>query len=240
LSPYDQASPFRGEVRVDALSVSLLHRFLAAADLDDLAAIREELLGAELDTDDRLEVTAVLHDWDDIQAVANLLMHPQLIPADERAPSVQRGLGDVEHSYLRLAACVGVGELDLAELDDDTRHRLVQTLLDAVATDAGTIAERASFSVIWLLRPTDAPEVVECLTHPSSRVRHNLAQGLLGLLDSSGLGALISEPGFVPAELQARALQQLESDGIDLSTPAEGQRKPLVLAYVPNYVDWTG
>ena len=81
--------------------------------------------------------------------------------------------------------------------------------------------------------------VVQCLLHESPRVRHNLGQGLLGLLDTVGLRALLTQPGFVPVDVQQRAADQLAADGIDLTRSTEQQRRPLVLAYVANFSEWT-
>ena len=64
-----------------------------------------------------------LHDWTDLQAVSNLLMHPQVIPGEHRNAEVQRGLDDVENPYVRLAAVVGIGELDLSPVTDVERNR---------------------------------------------------------------------------------------------------------------------
>ena len=217
---------------------SAVRRFLEATDLDELASARAAIGDAEVDVDDQLEIEAVVNDWDDTQAVANLLMYPQLLPAADRVSLLRRGLDD-DRTYLRLAATVGLGELDLAEFADETRHELVQSLLDLIVEDSGCVADRASFAVVWLLRPTDAPEVAECLGHPSKTVRHNLTHGLLTVLDTAGLAALLDEPGFVPPAAQQVALQRLAVDGIDLDQPAVEQQRPLILAYLPNLTDWT-
>jgi hypothetical protein len=222
----------------DGVVSSPLRAFLSATDLDELLARRQQLGDATLDAADHGEVLTALLEWTDLQAVSNLLMYPQVIPAAQRNAEVQRGLDDVENPYARLAAVVGIGELDLSRITDIERHRFVHTLLDLIANDGTVCAERASFSIVWLMRQPDTPDILETLNHPSPRVRHNVLQGLLELLGTPGLAALLELPGFVARETQQRALEAVDEAGIDLSVPADDQRRPLVLAFVPNYADF--
>lgn len=217
--------------------MSGLRRFLAAADPDELARARAEIDAHLLGFDDRLEIEAVLHDWDDVQAVANLLMYPELIVADERIAQIRRALAD-GHTYLQLAATVAVMVVERAEIGDDARFDLVQQLLALVGSDRGVLADRASYSVIALLTPTDGPEVVERLDHPSDTVRRNLFQGMLALVGPSGMRSLVEEPGFVEPEVQAAVRVRLRDDGVDLTRPADDLRLPLILAYLPTLAEW--
>jgi hypothetical protein len=218
---------------------SPLRRFLVASDPDRLAQARAAFDPDRLSLDDRLEIEAVLHDWDDVQAIANLLMYPELIAADERIAQLRRALVD-EHTYLQLAATVAIIEIERAEVGEDARFDLVQRLLATIAGDRGVLADRASYSLIALLTPTDGPEVVAQLDHPSATVRRNLTQGILGLVGPSGIKSLVDEPGFVEPEVQAAIRVRLRDDGIDLNRPADDLRLPLILAYLPSYADWDG
>lgn len=217
---------------------SRIEPFLRSTDLDELLAVRQELDDAPLDAQSEAEVRVVLDEWTDLQAVSNLLMHPQLIPPDQRNAEVQRGLDDVENPYVRLAAVVGIGELDLSQITDIERQRFVTTLLDLIASDGTVCAERASFSLVWVMRQPDAPDVLACLAHPSPRVRHNILQGLLEMLGTSGLAALLEMPGLAAPEAQQAGGKAVAEAGIDLSGTVDDQRKPLVMAYVPNLVDF--
>jgi hypothetical protein len=212
--------------------------FLHSRDLDELLALRQEFAETPPDPESEAEIRAVLDDWADEQAISNLLMHPQLIPEDQRNADVQRGLDDVENPYVRLAAVIGIGELDLSQITDIERQRFVTTLLDLIASDGTVCADRASFSLVWVMRQPDAPEVLDCLAHPSPRVRHNILQGLLEMLGTSGLGALIDVPGFAAPEAQDAARRAVVEAGLDLSGSVDDQRKPLVMAYVPNLIDF--
>ena len=222
---------------LDPIDPSGLQRFLATSDLEELAIIRDNLDARLLDMDDRLEIEAVLHDWDDIQAIANLLMYPELIAADERIAHVRRALVD-NHTYLQLAATVAIIEIDRAEFGEDTRFDFVQKLLDLIGSDRGVVADRASYAMVALMHPTDGPDVIARLDHPSATVRRNLTQGLLGLVGPSGVKSLVDEPGFVEPAVQAAVRTRLRDDGIELARPTEDLRQPLILVYLPSYSDW--
>ena len=216
-----------------------LRRFLATSDLEALARARADLDPGRFDIDDRLEIEAVLHDWDDLQAVANLLMYPELIAADERIAQVRRAVVD-EHPYLQLAGATAIIEIDRAEFGEDARYDLVQRLLAIIGADGGVLADRASYSVVALMHPTDGPEVVEHIDHSSVTVRRNLVQGLLGLVGPTGVKSLVEEPGFVEPETQAAIRDRLRDDGVDLNRPADDLRLPLILVYLPSLAEWDG
>lgn len=166
-------------------------------------------------------------------------MYPELIVADERLAHVRRALVD-EHTYLQLAATVAVMVVERAEIGEDARFDLLQRLLALVAADRGVLADRASYSAIGLLTPTDGPEAVERLDHPSATVRRNLVQGMLGLVGPSGIRSLVEEPGFVEPDVQAAVRARLREDGIDLTRPADDLRLPLILVYLPALSEWDG
>ena len=212
-----------------------LSRVLAATDLDELAAAAHEL-PADLAPDEDAVVVETIAAWTDEQALANLLMYPQLIPPDFRAAAIERALR--ETGYLRLAAVVGVDRLDRSELDEGHQRRLVRQLLELIATDRGLVSERGSVSVRTVLCTADAPELVEALIHPSEQVRNHLTQALFEVAGAAGVAALLDEPGFVRPATRVAVRAQLRADGVDLSDASDGQRFPLVLSHVPNLVDW--
>jgi hypothetical protein len=227
---------------------AVMERFLAASDLDELAAAYDELpeldqasdIDIDIDIDIEAIVGAVLTSWVPSQALANLLMYPQVIAPPWRLSAIERALTDSTNTYLRLAAVVGMQQLDSAELPDQVRHRLTQALLDLIASGVGVVAERASITVMGLLRSTDAPEVVEVLLHPSPLVRQNLTQALLDLTGPAGVIALLDQPGFVEPDVQRAVRAHLDTDGIDLTRPIDELRRPLILSYVPSWAEWPG
>jgi HEAT repeat protein len=214
-----------------------LDALLHASDLDELQLAYHQV-APELSTDDQLEVTAVLARWSDVQAVANLLMYPVLIPAESRTDWLVRGLSANE-PYLRLAAAVGVGQLPSSQWTEDDVDMLVPSLLHLIGTDADVTASRAALSLGPLVRPMDAPEMVALLAHPDRGVRRNLEAGLFRVVGCDGLMALL-DGGFMDDESARGALEVLADDGIDLTVPVQKQPRTPTLAYIPNYSDWIG
>lgn len=150
--------------------------FLTAIDLDELSDAGEALPRLP---DDTGHAAAAIESWSDVQAVANLLMYPAVLPEQLRVDALLRGLrGD---GYLRLAATVGVGDLPADELPDDVRRELLDALLDVVASDAGPAGVRASAQVGPLLHTDDVELLEDLAAHPVDAVRHNLRQAALGV-----------------------------------------------------------
>ncbi len=74
------------------MTASAVQAFLRATELDSLAQLRDGIDAAALaDADPRIR--EVIATWTDRQALANLLMHAGLIPADLRVAALVRGLG---------------------------------------------------------------------------------------------------------------------------------------------------
>lgn len=176
-----------------------LRAFLRTGDLDELAGIRDELVGDRIagdrtggdrtgggvhrDNSDPADarptdpIRDVIREWTDRQSVANLLMYPELIPEDLRVAALLRGLTDRRDGYLRLAAAVGAG--DAEPLSDADRQGLGDALLDLVSSDTGPAPVRAAAQLGALLTVGDAPDLVVLLRHPEDAVRHNLTAALV-------------------------------------------------------------
>lgn len=212
----------------------MLRDFLLSGDLDELPLAYEEL--APLGADEQLAVNEVLAEWTDVQAVMNLLMYPLLLDDSTRRRWLLRGLSDPE-PYLRLAAAVGVGQMLSSAWSDEDVALLVPALLRLVAEDGAVPASRAALSLVPLARPTDAPELAAMLGHRDRGVRRNLECALLRSVGTEGLAAIVSG-GFLDEETADAARHVLDADGVDLTRPAEEQRRMPSAAFIPNYRDW--
>lgn len=214
----------------DALGV-----FLAADDLDVVADARAGLPGPDALTSAR--IAAVIDAWSDRQAVANLLLCPDLIPAAHRAGAVERALrGDDD--YLALAAASGSGVLGGSRLAEPERARLVAALLDLTASVDGLIARRAAASLASLTNALDVPDLITMLLHPDEGVRRNIVCALLPLLGSTSLAEILADRDEVSEEDAAAAAEALTADGVGLDVPASELRVLPVLDYLPNLADW--
>lgn len=148
---------------------------LTASDLDTLQTA-VEALPADADV---TRIAGLVDAWSDRQALANVLLHPSLIPVSHRVPAVLRGLRT--DGYLRIAATAGVGHLPAADVTDDVRRELLDALLDVVASDAGPAGVRAAAEVGPLIRADELELLDDLAAHPVDAVRHNLAQAALGI-----------------------------------------------------------
>lgn len=211
---------------------------LVARDLDELRDAVEQVAGDGLTAQDEASITAVLAAWTDVQAVANVLMYPTLMPAASRRDWLMRGLS-ADDGYLRLAAAVGVGQLPAAQWSEQDVEMLVTALLRLVQRDSDVTASRAALSLVPLARPTDAPELAALLAHPDHGVRRNLESTLFQSVGTQGLAAIL-DAGFLDEQSTQAARRALEQDGIDLDEVPDDLARMPVLAYIPNYSDWAG
>lgn len=221
------------------MTLSSVHAFLRAGELDSVAQLRTEVddaVRADAGSKPDAVIREVIKTWTDRQAVANLLMHAGLIPADLRVSSLVRGLGEESDSYLQLAAAVGVGEAGAISSAD--RTALVEGLLDLISSEAGPGAVRAAAEIGGLLDPTQAPDVVVLLRHPERAVRHNLTVALARIIGDRSLSDLLSDRAALTAEDAVDATQSLISDGIDIDCPASDLRMLAALPYLPDLQDW--
>lgn len=211
---------------------------LLARDLDELRDAVEEVAGDGLTPQDEASITAVLAAWTDVQAVANVLMYPTLMPAESRRDWLMRGLS-ADDAYLRLAAAVGVGQLPASQWSEDDVEMLVPALMRLVQRDSDVSASRAALSLGPLVRQADAPELAALLAHPDTGVRRNLESALFRSVGPQGLAAIL-DAGFLDEASTVSARQALEHDGIDLDEVPDDMTRMPVLAYIPNYSDWAG
>src|SRR5262245_48765771 len=147
-----------------------LRAFLTTEDLDDLLNARQAIKA--LDAADTAAVRSVLEQWHPPQAVANLLIHPDLVPEDVRLAALFRGLDDQKTPYLGLAAIVGLGGEEKLSAED--RKRVAARLLTVIRVTGDVRAERASVTLMSHAREADAPQLIALLGHSNKTVRHNL------------------------------------------------------------------
>lgn len=187
-------------------------RLFAATTLADAASAHDALLPVDDETTG--EVQYVLDAWENQQAVANVLLHPDLIAGPLRVPTLVRGLED--EGYLQVAAAVGATRLPAPVAEED-RVALVDALLDLIAGQGGLAALRAAAALGGLARDDDAVEIVVLLGHPDDDVRHRLQVLLIGLLGAAGLDRLLDDRDLVRPDDAELARDQLADDGVDLA-----------------------
>jgi hypothetical protein len=146
--------------------------FLQAEDLDDLQSAKNKL--GDLEEEDIALIHSILQQWQNLQAVSNLLFHPCVIPEAIRVNSLLHGLADQENRYNVLAATVGLQEIDPEPLSDEDIAQIRKRLLDIIETNETILAARASVSILPFLSEYEIDRVFRFLSHPVEAVRHNI------------------------------------------------------------------
>jgi len=209
-----------------------LKAFLTAEDLDELSSARRMITA--LDDEDAAVVRLTLQQWDNPQAVANLLFNPNIIPEDLRLASLFRGVGERQVVYYVLAAVVGFQSIDPAELVAEERGRVVAELLAILRKTSGILAQRASVSFQPFAREDDAPRVFALWAHPDDTVWHNLRAWLFRTFQNRGIEpftAAIRQSGLAD-NVQQRLIDDFTEFVTDL-TAFQGWLLNL-FGYLPN------
>ncbi|MFM2376614.1 MAG: hypothetical protein RLZZ165_1711 [Bacteroidota bacterium] len=223
--------------------------FLTSRELDHLMMLREDI--PALDAEDHQVVAQLIGEGKSYQAIANLIMYPELIPEQERVQALLNGLRETENTYLVLAAIVGLGRIPEEALPEPLRDTVVQEVLRSLHQYGGVIAERASVVLAdktWWLLSTPASELVGLLGHPSGAVRHNVLVALIplvGLVHLRGVIGEAVEEGRLSLEAARETEEKLmaiegfgKDDTVDEETFDLGMLTVPLLAYIPNFEDW--
>jgi hypothetical protein len=106
---------------------------------------------------------SVIQDWRDRQAVANLLFHPDVMPASVRFEALDRALHSCDIPYFILAATVGLQGVPFAEIPSDKRAAWIQRLLGLVQSTWKAQAGRASVTLASWLEGAAASDILAAL-----------------------------------------------------------------------------
>lgn len=213
-----------------------LRTFLAAEDLDELLDARSNI--ATLSAEDSEVVRDVIAQWQQPQAVSNLLIHPNLLPEDVRLTCLFRGLAEHRVPYYVLAAIVGFQSIEPNRLTTDENAKIATALWDVIAQTEGVLAQRASLSFRAFASEVEAPAVLFLMAHSDKTVRHNLRSWLFSVFKDRGLEAFAN--AVQASDLGEAQKQELVAEFTAFTTtPPEGFNSPLfpLLTYIPNLRD---
>jgi hypothetical protein len=219
--------------------------FLSTSDLNLLWKARNNI--SFVTQKDETEIIRILDKWANLQAVANLLMYPDLIPASKRADYVLAGLSETRCIYLVLASVVGLEKANLTDWSPNMRSRAIHKLVSLTKSDIGVIAERASVFVaerLWQLDEVESSQIIELLEHPSRVVQYNALVALIpwiGLenirqtIDEAVEQGKLSEAGKRATEEKLSNISGFaDNNKIDSRTFDLNQLSAPLLAYIPN------
>lgn len=178
-----------------------------------------------------------------MQAVANLLFHPTLIPTPLRFAAIDRGLQSYDEPYLALAAVVGLQQVRPDEVPEALRATWRELLLQMVRSRS-ILASRASVTLFTHLPAAHAGELLALYPVPDSTASRNIIAYAL-----SRFGDLTGEPfrARLPAALsepQRLAFEQAHDDFVSRNASAAKSGDVLKapsLSYIPNrsQLRWT-
>lgn len=213
-----------------------LEAFLTSEDLDEIQKARGKIEGR--DVDDEAVIRAVLEQWQNHQAVSNLLLHPDLIPDDIRLETLFRGLYEQQVGYYVLASVIGFQSLDVSEMADVDRRRVLSDLLVVMRETTGILAKRASISFREFANVEDASQVFALIGHTDMTVRHNLRAWLFQTFAAVGTEALavVGHESGVNEEMQRQIVKEFDDF---LTNPSNDFSSPLcpLFGYIPNLRD---
>jgi hypothetical protein len=206
--------------------------FLSSRDLDRLAAARDEI--HEISASDVSRIRDIVESESDPQAVANLLMYPELIPPNDREAALAKALSG-EPNYAMVAAVVGVQRAAEANaLSEAFRNAVAERLVLLAGSSLDTIAARSTLALAELMDAVDLDEMLAVLERADEVVRHNLiaiAIPAVGAREIRQRLAALEAAGRLSDATVTDALRVLELRG-----PAALPR----LVFVPNRDDWNG
>lgn len=222
-----------------------LANFLNTSDLNLLWEARNSI--SSVNQTDETEIIKILDEWANLQAVANLLMYPDLIPASKRADYVLAGLSETRYIYLVLASVVGLEATNLTDWSPNMRSRAIHKLVALAKSDTEVIAERASVFVadrLWQFDEVESSQIIELLDHPSIVVQHNALVALIPwvglenirqILDEAVEQGKLSEAGKRATEEKLSNISGFaDNNKIDSRTFDLNQLSAPLLAYIPN------
>lgn len=167
-----------------------LETFLDCPELDDLGTRH---VATDLTPEQERRVREILATGEPRQGLFNLLMWPQLIPADVRLATACAAMRQERDPYMRIAAAVGLQERKIADADWPAVR---DALLGLLSDPRRQIQNRATITLKSGLRKSDADSVVEAVLASS------LDPGEIETL----VGALVKIDGWAAA---ARLLPRL-------------------------------
>ena len=211
-----------------------LSRFLEIAELDDLLRAAAAVL--PLLPEEATSISRILLDRTNLQAVSNLLFHPQVIPAAMRVSSLLRALKTPSHPYEVLAAVVGAQQVASEELNTTQRGEMVDALLGVITHAEDVRSSRAAVSVAKFLTAEDAPRLAPHALHADATTSHNVLAWFMKTFESS------SEEAFraLFGDARGAAEKALEKRREHLAKKQAGgwsSAGSVLFSYIPNLSD---
>jgi hypothetical protein len=206
-----------------------LSEFLISSQLDTTRKLANTLIS--LNQTDEAQIRDFIKQWNEPQAIANLLMYPSLIPQDIRLDSLLKALTE-QVSYSTLAAIIGLQGHD-DWWSEAERATIVEHLQSIAFGAPQPISSRASVTLLDYLRLQDVDKTIFFLGSPNEIVQYNSLLALLRLLGVKETRHRVNK-AFVAKQL-TEAGYNYATTHLDTLQPDD---LPL-LSYIPNLNNFT-
>lgn len=206
-----------------------IEQFLAATDLDVAQHVLADV--TDISRQDAVHLAEIVVAWAPPQAIANMLLHPSIIPPAHQVSAMLRGLATDARHYPLIAAVVGLREIDLPV---EYRRSVAVRLLDLAATDGEQVSSLASVSLVRYLYHLDTGDVLARFEHFGPTARHNVLVGLLEALGEAGLRTHVDRvraSGSMSVETADETGHRVD----ELLAQSGGST---LLARIPDLVEW--
>ncbi|BBM86749.1 hypothetical protein [Candidatus Uabimicrobium amorphum] len=167
-------------------------RFLEIEDLELLREARKTL--PALDDDSHFVVQNVVDKWDDEQAVANILMCPDIMEESYRWQTIEKGLESYSNPYYILSTVCGLQHL--TAIPDSYREKYLTRVLRFCETKTETLAICASITVTHLLRKDEDYLFSQLYPVFNDNVNHNITLYFAKNYDAKEFKAVAKKAGL--------------------------------------------
>ncbi|WP_372370182.1 hypothetical protein [Candidatus Uabimicrobium sp. HlEnr_7] len=198
--------------------------FLGVEDLDSLHESKKKL--SKLNEDDHFIVHNVIDKWEDEQAIANILLYPDIIDESYRWQTIEKGLESYSNPYYILAAIYGLQ--NLKSVPNSYQEKYFSRILRFCETKTDTLAVCASVTATFLATEENSYLLAEIYPVFNDNVNHNFVNHFVQKYDIAQIKAFAKKAGL-PWGTKRLFIKEC--------TKAKRNSTPLVKAKIPNLKD---
>lgn len=200
-------------------------QFLEIDNVNDLRRERESL--SQLTDDDYFVINNVIEKWDDRQAIANILLFPDIIEKSDRWNTIQKGLESYSEPYYILTAVCGIKRVK-SNIPSQYREKYIAQLLRFCDTKTQTLAIQSSITLTHLLHQDEHYLLPQAYPVFNDIVNDNILVFLVENYDEKQLKQLLKN-----AKISWRAKRQFTKE----FSNAKKHKKKLSFTEIPNLKD---
>ena len=222
-----------------ANSAKSLKRFLDEKDLDDLQKIAFSL--EKFNKEDNTLINSILDNWNDNQAISNLLFYPNLIPNEIRFKTLLKGLKDKENPYYNLAVIVGIQSPENLNFTDNQLTQLKKELFEFVEKTNDIRSMRSTTSLHQYIDTSDTQRIIKCAVNEIDVVQTNLLSMISTLHGKENIRSVLVKNEAVLKNEAEMLLKELEKQELKIEDAPEDKKGFFKLtlgmplsSYIPN------